>query len=158
VRGYEPTGADVSERHSQDAGEEVEAADVVVVGGGCAGLAAAAATARRGVRTILLEKGAELGGTTRLSVGSFSAAGTRLQRRAGIVDDADAFRADMEAFVGDLYSRDNPVLRAVLAAEAGVTLQWLEDLGVVFAGPFPEPPNRVSRMHTVIPGTTMYLR
>jgi len=151
-------GTDVIERHSHEADGEVQTIDVVVVGGGCAGLAAAAATARRGVRTVLLEKGAELGGTTRLSVGSFSAAGTRLQRRAGIVDDADAFRADMEAFVGDLFSRDNPGLRAVLAAEAGVTLTWLEDLGVVFAGPFPEPPNRVSRMHTVIPGTTMYLR
>lgn len=141
-----------------DAHDEIQAADVVVVGGGGAGLAATVAAARRGVRTVLLEKGAQLGGTTRLSVGSFSAAGTRLQRRAGIVDDADAFRADMEAFVGNDVSRDNPTLRALLAAEAGVTLQWLEDLGVVFAGPFPEPPNRVSRMHTVIPGTSMYLK
>jgi fumarate reductase flavoprotein subunit len=148
---------EVTDLHSHKANGEVQTADVVVVGGGCAGLAAAVAAARRGVRTVLLEKGERLGGTTRLSVGSFSAAGTRLQRRAGIVDDADAFRADMEAFVGDLISRDNPRLRALLAAEAGTTLQWLEDLGVVFAGPFPEPPNRVSRMHTVIPGTNMYL-
>jgi fumarate reductase flavoprotein subunit len=147
----------VTDLHSQDADGEVLTADVVVVGGGGAGLAAAVAAARRGVRTVLLEKGAQLGGSTRLSVGSLSAAGTRLQRRAGIADDADAFRADMDAFVGDLVSRDNPTLRAVLAAEASVTLQWLEDLGVVFAGPFPEPPNRVSRMHTVIPGSGMYI-
>jgi len=69
----------------------------------------------------------------------------------------DAFRADMDAFVGSLAARDNPALRSMLAAEAGVTLGWLEELGVVFAGPFPEPPNRVARMHNVIPGTKMYL-
>jgi fumarate reductase flavoprotein subunit len=158
VGSHEKVEGDVTDLHSHDANGEIQTADVVVVGGGGAGLAAAVAAARRGVRTVLLEKGAQLGGSTRLSVGSFSAAGTRLQRRAGIVDGADAFRADMEAFVGDLVSRDNPALRAVLAAEAGVTLQWLEDLGVVFAGPFPEPPNRVSRMHTVIPGSSMYIR
>ena len=133
------------------------AADVVIVGGGGAGLAAAVAAARRGVRTLLLEKGAELGGSTRLSVGSFSAAGTRLQHRAGLGDDPDAFRIDMDAFVGELSARDNPALRALLSAEAGVTLGWLEELGVVFAGPFPEPPNRVARMHNVIPSTRMYL-
>ena len=135
----------------------VETVDVLVVGGGGAGLAATVAAACRGLRTLLIEKGAELGGSTRLSVGSFSAAGTRLQRGAGLTDDVDAFRADMDAFVGSLAARDNPTLRTMLAAEAGVTLGWLEDLGVVFAGPFPEPPNRVARMHNVIPGTKMYL-
>ena len=136
---------------------EPEFADVVVVGGGGAGLAAAVSAATRGMRTVLLEKNAELGGTTRLAVGSFSAACTRLQRRAGIADCVDDFRADMQAFAGDLAGRDNPKLRSLLATEAGVTLQWLEDLGVVFAGPFPEPPHRVSRMHNAIPGSHMYV-
>jgi fumarate reductase flavoprotein subunit len=134
-----------------------QSCDVIVVGGGAAGLAAALAAGSRGLQTILLEKGAELGGTTRLSVGSFSAACTRLQRRARIIDGADAFDADMAAFVGELYEHDNPELRAMLAVEAGVTLSWLEDLGIVFAGPFPEPPNRVRRMHNVIPGSRAYI-
>jgi fumarate reductase flavoprotein subunit len=136
---------------------EPPSADIIVVGGGAAGLAAAVSAGARGVRTILLEKATELGGTTGLSVGSFSAACTRLQRRAGIADGADDFRSDMEAFAGDLVVRDNPDLRSMLAAEAGVTLGWLEDIGIVFAGPFPEPPNRVSRMHNVIPGSRSYL-
>ena len=148
---------DVTGKRPRPESLEPLAADVVIVGGGGAGLAAAVAAARRGVRTLLLEKGAELGGSTRLSVGSFSAAGTRLQHRAGLGDDPDAFRIDMDAFVGELSARDNPALRALLSAEAGVTLEWLEELGVVFAGPFPEPPNRVARMHTVLPSTRMYL-
>lgn len=131
--------------------------DVVVVGGGGAGLAAAVSAARRGVRTVLFEKGPELGGTTRYSVGSICAANTRLQRRAGIVDNADDFRADMDGFIPEYVARDNPQLRFVLAAEAGITVDWLEDLGVVFAGPFPEPPNRVARMHNIIPASRMYI-
>ncbi|MCC7081068.1 MAG: FAD-dependent oxidoreductase [Burkholderiales bacterium] len=134
-----------------------ESADVVVIGGGGAGLAAAVSAASRGVRTLLLEKQPELGGTTRFSVGSFCAANTRMQRRAGITDRSDDFRADMDGFVPEYVARDNPALRFVLAAEAGVTLDWLEDLGVVFAGPFPEPPNRVPRMHNAIPGSRMYV-
>src|SRR5271167_2548197 len=110
---------------------EPPSADIIVVGGGAAGLAAAVAAGARGVRTILLEKDTELRGTTGLSVGSFSAACTRLQRRVGITDAADDFRSDMETFAGDLAVRDNPDLRSMLAAEAGVTLSWLEDIGIV---------------------------
>ncbi len=134
-----------------------EIVDVVVVGGGGAGLAAAVASATRGMKTVLFEKEPILGGTTRRSVGSFSAAGTRLQRRAGIADSPDDFREDMIAFAPTLASRDNSALRAMLAAEASVTLAWLEDMGVVFVGPFPEPPHRVSRMHNVIPNSQAYI-
>ena len=137
--------------------DQNEVVDVVVVGGGAAGLAAAVASATRGMKTVLLEKEPRLGGTTRLSVGSFSAAGTRFQKRAGIIDSPDHFREDMVAFAPALESRDNSALRAMLAAEASVTLSWLEDLGVVFVGPFPEPPHRVNRMHNVIPNSQAYV-
>lgn len=137
--------------------DQNEIVDVIVVGGGAAGLAAAVASATRGMKTVLLEKEQQLGGTTRLSVGSFSAAGTRLQKRAGIIDSPDHFREDMVAFAPSLESRDNSALRTMLAAEASVTLAWLEDIGVVFVGPFPEPPHRVSRMHNVIPNSQAYI-
>ncbi len=136
---------------------EVENADVIVLGGGGAGLSAAVSAARCGMRTVLLEKCAELGGTTRWSVGSISAAGTRMQRAAGITDNIADFRIDMMAFVPDHAPRDNPRLRDLLAAEAGHTQEWLEDMGVVFSGPFPEPPNRVPRMHNAVPGSRMYV-
>lgn len=134
-----------------------EAFDVIVLGGGGAGLAAAVAAARRGMRTVLLEKCAQLGGTTRWSVGSMCAAGTRLQKKAGIQDNIDHFRVDMMGFVPEFAARDNPRLRYVLAAEAATTIHWLEDMGVVFAGPHPEPPNRVPRMHNAVPGSRMYV-
>jgi fumarate reductase flavoprotein subunit len=130
-----------------------EPVDVIVVGGGGSGLSAAVAAARSGARTVLLEKADHVGGTTILSVGSFSAAGTRAQRRHGIVDSPADFLEDMYAFQPE---SDDPRLRALLAREAGPTLDWLEDLGVVFAGPFREPPHRVARMHNVIPNSRMY--
>lgn len=128
-------------------------ADVVVVGGGGSGLAAAVSAARSGARTVLLEKAARVGGSTVLSVGSLTAAGTRAQKRHGIRDSAEAFLEDMYAFGPE---RDEPRLRALLAREAAPTCDWLEDLGVVFAGPFREPPHRVPRMHNVMPNSRMY--
>jgi len=140
-----------------DTDAELQTADIVIVGGGGSGLAAAVSASARGMRIVVLEKANVLGGTTRYSVGSVSAACTRLQRRANITDNADDFRADMRGFIPEFVTRDNPRLRSVLAVESGITVQWLEDLGVVFAGPFPEPPNRVSGMHNVVPASRMYI-
>ncbi|MBL8827376.1 MAG: FAD-binding protein, partial [Planctomycetaceae bacterium] len=37
------------------------------------------------------------------------------------------------------------------------TLAWLTELGLHFHGPSPEPPNRVPRMHNVVPGAKAYI-
>ncbi len=58
--------------------------DVVVVGGGAAGLSAALAAREYGARVLLVEAGAQTGGSTALSGGAFLAAGTSVQRAAGI--------------------------------------------------------------------------
>lgn len=129
-----------------------------MIGGGGAGLAAAVSAAERGVSVVLVEAASELGGTTARSLGSFTAAGTRLQSRAGVSDSSDDFAHDMAAFATGSLDRDAPDLRAVLAAEAAPTLAWLEGMGVAFAGPFPEPPHRVPRMHNVVPNSRAYIR
>jgi fumarate reductase flavoprotein subunit len=129
--------------------------DVIVIGAGGSGLAAAAAAAQAGAKVLVLEKQSHIGGTTRLAVGSISAAGTRLQRAAGIEDSPGDFQQDMAAFTADLLPRDNEGLRAMLAREAGPCVDWLEHQGVAFAGPYPEPPHRVHRMHNTVPGPRM---
>lgn len=125
--------------------------DLIVVGGGGAGLMSALAAARHGRSVLLLEKAAELGGTTALSVGTVCASGTRLQREMGIDDDPDAHFADLDAFVGPLSNRDNLALRRILVDEAPKTIALLEELGVTFMGPLSEPPHRVPRLHAIIP-------
>lgn len=134
-------------------------ADVVVVGGGGAGLAAGIEAAGLGRRVVLLEKNRSLGGTTRLSVGSVSACRTPHQRRKGIDDTPEAFAEDMERFneARGLGGRDNLELRRLVAEESSRTFAWLLEMGVEFFGPMPEPPNRLPRMHNVLPNSSAYI-
>ncbi len=131
--------------------------DVVVVGGGGSGLAAAVAAAERGASVALVECRDELGGTTAYSVGSLTAADTPLQRRKGIRDDAAELVEDMWAFDPELLGGDAPALRQLYAVESGRTYDWLVAHGVVFSGPYPEPPHRVPRMHNVVPNSRSYI-
>ncbi len=132
-------------------------ADIVVVGGGGTGLAAAIEAAGAGRKVILLEKEPKLGGTTGRSVGSITASGTRLQKSAGVVDDAQAHFEDMPLFAPHLANRDNLELRRLLVDNVPDVVAWLERLGVVFFGPMPEPPHRVPRMHNILPSSKSYI-
>ena len=60
--------------------------DVVVVGSGAAGLAAALEARQNGADVILLEKMPYIGGTTRVAGGGLCAAGVDLQLKAGITE------------------------------------------------------------------------
>jgi len=131
-------------------------ADVIVVGGGGSGLAAAAEAAGLGRRVILLEKGRRLGGSTAWSVGSISATNTWQQRAAGIVDHPDAHFEDLKVLAGPNAHRDNKQLRRLLVNNITETLAWLEQAGLVFAGPNPEPPHRLPRMHNVLPNSRAF--
>jgi fumarate reductase flavoprotein subunit len=71
--------------------------DVIVIGGGAAGMSAAIAAHDRGVRVLLFESETKLGGSTALSGGWFFAAGTSVQRAAGIVDDSPQVMFDYYA-------------------------------------------------------------
>lgn len=132
--------------------------DVIVVGGGGSGLAAAVAAAEQGVRVLLLEKTSQLGGTTGIAVGSFTANRTVYQRRAGIDDNADDHEADAARFgPADVQAQNNGPLRRFFLEHAAETLDWLVGMGLRFYGPSPEPPNRVPRMHNVVPNAKAYI-
>jgi succinate dehydrogenase/fumarate reductase flavoprotein subunit len=133
-----------------------EVADVIVVGAGGAGLAAASEAARLGCSVILLEKNPHTGGSTSWSVGSMTATNTPHQRRAGIKDSADEHFEDMGLHAGPLAARDNLVLRRLLVDHTTEMLDWLMSLGIVFVGPMPEPPHRHPRMHNVVPNSKSF--
>ncbi|MDH4192385.1 MAG: FAD-dependent oxidoreductase, partial [Betaproteobacteria bacterium] len=132
--------------------------DVVVVGGGGSGLAVALTAADAGLRVALIEKNPKLGGTTALSIGSITAAGTALQRSTGIADSADAHFADFDLFPVPEGAVDNLLLRRLYVDHAADTLHWLMSLGIVFHGPSPEAPHTRPRMHNVLPhsGATIH--
>ncbi len=131
--------------------------DVVVVGGGGAGLAAAIEAHAAGARTVLLEKNARPGGSTAWSIGSITSSGTPHQRKQGIEDSPDEHFADMPLFAGELAGRDNDALRRILCDEVPDAFRWLLSLGVRFHGPMPEPPHRKPRMHNVLPNSLSYI-
>ncbi|MCF2573855.1 FAD-dependent oxidoreductase [Brevibacterium sp. UCMA 11754] len=131
--------------------------DVLVIGGGGSGMCAAISAATSGSSTLILEKQPKVGGSTGLSVGSFTAANTAYQYRAGVNDSIDYFIEDMKVANGDFESRENQSLRRILAENAGPTLEWLSSIGVAFLGPTPEPPYEKPRMHNVLPNSTAYV-
>ena len=138
-------------------------ADVIVVGGGGSGLAAAIEAASLGRSVILVEKNTTLGGSTIRSIGSISATGTKQQLSKGIFDSPqDHFddlgilnEAEQKRWMG-YPNADNLELRRILVEHAGETLCWLESLGVRFFGPTPEHPHRRQRMHNVLPNSRAY--
>jgi succinate dehydrogenase/fumarate reductase flavoprotein subunit len=145
--------------------------DVVVVGGGGTGMAAALSAAEAGAEVSVLERSDELGGATTRSVGSFSTAETDHQAAAGITDSTDAHFDDVGKFVAEaaeagrystitnereLRERDRPDLRRLMVERGPDTFDWLRDHGLEFDGPHPEPPHRVPRMHNVQPNTRAY--
>ncbi|WP_399136792.1 FAD-dependent oxidoreductase [Streptomyces sp. NBUA17] len=106
---------------------DLDALDVIVVGGGGAGLAAAVAAAEQGARVLLFESERELGGSTQLSAGLFTAAGTGVQRGLGIEDTAERhFQHYMDLNQWQL----KPGLIKAFCAAAGPTLEWMLGLGL----------------------------
>ena len=132
--------------------------DVVVVGGGGAGLAAAIEACNAGASVALLEKNERLGGSTAWSVGSITASGTPHQKAKGIADFPQDHWRDMAGFNGDLDRRDNPALRRILADSMPDTFRWLLSHGLRFYGPMPEPPHMQPRMHNVLPNSRAFIR
>ncbi len=103
--------------------------DVIVVGAGGAGLAAAHMAAQGGARVLMVEAGDKAGGSTALSGGVFYAAGTSLQHRAGIEDTPEAlYRYYLHI---NQYKLD-PALVRRLCLDATPTFEWLVGLGVDF--------------------------
>jgi succinate dehydrogenase/fumarate reductase flavoprotein subunit len=111
-----------------------EEADVIVVGLGCAGAAAAIESARAGARTLVLERASGGGGTSALSGGVlYLGGGTRLQKACGFEDTPEEMFAYLMASVGD--APDEAKLR--LYCEGSVAhYDWIVAQGVPFKETF----------------------
>ena len=125
----EASGRDVKafETEAEDkTGETSEKeTDVVVIGGGGAGFAAAVSAKEAGADVILLEKLASVGGNTLISGGEYAAPANELQEKEGIEDSKELYAKDIEEAGGD------PELIKVLADHATEDAYWLrDDIGV----------------------------
>jgi fumarate reductase flavoprotein subunit len=109
-------------------------ADIVVVGGGTAGLPLAIVAADRGLRVTIVEAAGAVGGTLFLSGGMMAAAGTRVQRQKGIEDTPARHYADVMRLSGGTA---DPAILRLAVREAGPAVDWLLDAGLVVPDRFP---------------------
>lgn len=107
-----------------------ETVDVVVVGGGFAGLAAAIEAKNGGASVAILEKMKVPGGNSIISDGGIAAAGTPIQERERITDSPELMYEDMlKAGLG----LNHPDLVRIVAESSNEVYQWTVDhLGVEY--------------------------
>ncbi|UCE97776.1 MAG: flavocytochrome c [Dehalococcoidia bacterium] len=107
-----------------------ETVDVVVIGSGFAGLAAAIEAYNTGVSVIVLEKMNAPGGNSIISDGGIAAAGTEMQKKRGIKDSAELMYRDM--LKAGLFLNHPELVRKV-TKQSNEILQWtINYLGVEF--------------------------
>lgn len=106
-------------------GELPEQADVLVIGSGGAGLAAALSAAQGGARVVLVEAEKELGGNTLRSAGYMNVVAD-----GHAENDSPAQHEAQTLWAGEL--RNRPDLVKVLCREAAETTAWLARAGVRF--------------------------
>lgn len=103
--------------------------DVVVIGGGGAGLASAVSAHQNGATVLVLEKMSRVGGNTMISGAAYNAVDPERQKAQGIEDSVEKhYTQTYEG--GDKLG--NPELIKVLVENAYPTIEWLEGLGMEF--------------------------
>ncbi|KAJ3490938.1 hypothetical protein NLI96_g1064 [Meripilus lineatus] len=99
-------------------------AQVIVVGGGLAGLSAAHTLLERGANVLLLDKQPFMGGNSTKATSGINGAGTQSQQEQGIPDNAKLFFEDTKRSAREL-ARDD--LIRVLTGRSGDAVNWLQD-------------------------------
>ena len=105
-----------------------ETVDVIVVGSGFAGLAAAIEAKKKGAKVVVYEKMPTLGGNSIINGGIMGVPGTPMQAKAGLKDSPELLAEDM---IREGQGLNDPEKVKVLCNEALATWQWTRDeLGV----------------------------
>lgn len=128
---------------------------LLVVGGGAAGFAAALEAASQGAQVLLLEKTAQIGGSSAMSGGCLAFAGTDIQKAADIDDSDELLRQDLLE-VGQ-HDNDPAVVDAYVRNQLD-TYEWLRTIGLAFSPSLESSSGQsVPRVHTVDPADMVRL-
>lgn len=121
--------------------------DVAIVAGGASGLAAAIAAAERDVSVAVFEKMAVTGGTANMGMGPFGVE-SRIQK--ALMDDLTKEKAFELMMDYTHWGVDARLVRDYFW-KSGSTIDWLEDMGVVFDRPTKYYPGGCATWHVVKP-------
>lgn len=119
----------------------------LIIGAGACGLIAALSAKEAGQEVLVIEADAVPSGSTALSAGLIPAAGTKLQRTAGIDDSPAQFAADIQS---KAHGENDQVLVDLMAHNAAPVIDWLVDThGLPFSvvDGFDYPGHSCRRMH-----------
>ncbi len=125
-----------------------ETVDFLIVGTGFAGLAAALEAHQIGIKNVLvIDKMPTPGGNSIINGGAVAAAGTDMQKKAGISDNPDLLYSDILRAGGGLA---HPELARHIADESVENFYWLRDkIGVQFEAVTYHGGHSVKRSHSV---------
>lgn len=129
-------------------------ADLLVLGAGAAGLVGALRAARAGLAVVVVDPHWSVPNTLAICGGLFPAAGSRLQRAAGVADDPQRWLADLRAFAGAETVREAIAEPVALALPRVV--DFLVDgcrLPIAFLPDVPAPGHAVPRFHSLRPAS-----
>lgn len=124
-------------------------ADVVVVGGGASGLAAAITAAENGAKVIVLEKANTTGGCANMAMGLLGVESKLQKERLVDITREGAFAK----FMDYTHWRADAKLVKRYIDQSGETIGWLQDMGVEFALPSKYFPGSEATWHIVKPKT-----
>ncbi|MGB7302094.1 MAG: FAD-dependent oxidoreductase [Burkholderiaceae bacterium] len=119
--------------------------DLVVLGGGAAGMTAALVGAIEGLRVLLIEKSAQLGGTSARSAGTLWIPGNFSMAANEAQNDIDAARAYLNALV---QNRSPAIMREAFLTQGPVMLTYLQERTAIRFKPCP----RHADYHPDLPG------
>ncbi|NUF50061.1 flavocytochrome c [Gilliamella sp. ESL0250] len=105
--------------------------DVVVVGSGGAGLAAAIQVHDLGANVVIVEQMSVIGGNTNKASAGMNAAETKFQKLKGIKDSKKLFY--QETMIGG-KNKNNPELLHYFVENAPDAINWLDDNGIELSG------------------------
>ncbi len=121
--------------------------DIIVVGGGGAGMTAALFAHAAGASVIILEADDKLGGATRLSGGVVYAAGTSVQKKMGIEDSAQG----MFDYIMTLNAWETrPDIIRLFSERSAAAVEWLVELGADYQWVVKSGVDTVPRGHCTV--------
>ncbi|WP_379133174.1 flavocytochrome c [Paenibacillus sp. sgz500958] len=101
--------------------------DIIIVGGGGAGMSAALEAKAKGLNPVILEKMPVAGGNTTKSSSGMNASETKFQKKQGIEDSNDLFYE--ETLKGGHDTNDTEMLRFFVDNSASA-IDWLDSIGI----------------------------
>lgn len=116
----------VKTKYDTSAVPDTVTTDIVVIGGGAAGITAAVRAAGQGAKVILIEKMPSIGGDTQLNAGTLIATGSRYQREVMGEKKDSASLAYRDILKAGKYKNDR-TLAMMTAQKAGGVVDWLID-------------------------------